>query len=226
VRLMKRSPPTRITAAIFDLDGTLLESGADIRAACNHMLTALGRSPLDAEVVRGFVGDGARALVARALGDGATEDEIARNLEVFLEYYAAHPADLGQLYEGARDLLEWLGPSRVGICTNKSRRVTLSVVEALHLKVGFVVAGGDTLKLKPSPDPVFLACSGLGVDPNEVVFVGDSEQDVLAARAAGCFAVGVLGGLGSEARLVGSEPDWLSPSLSTLNAEMRSWNFV
>jgi phosphoglycolate phosphatase len=223
---MKRLLPGRIAAAIFDLDGTLLDSEGDIGAACNHMLVQAGREPLEAATIRSFVGDGARTLVARALGVEREAPEVARHLDVFLSYYSDHPLDHGRLYEGGAELLAWLGPKRTGICTNKNKDITLRILKCLGLELCAVVGGGDTRQLKPSPEPVLLTCELLGVRPDEVVFVGDSEQDVLAARSAGCFVVGVLGGLGAESRLLSSEPDWVSPNLVALGHDMRTWNFV
>jgi phosphoglycolate phosphatase len=216
--------PRQISAVLFDLDGTLLDSARDIHAACNHMLGHAGRDPLSAETVAGFVGDGARALVARALGVEVHAPLVEPHLTVFLGYYEEHPLDLGELYPGAHDLLTWLGPSRCGIVTNKSRSVTQQIVRALDLKVGVVIAGGDTSALKPSPEPILLGCRSLGVAPSATVFVGDSEQDVRAARAAGCYSLGVLGGLQAEARLLSSEPDRIVSSLAELAREVPYWN--
>jgi 2-phosphoglycolate phosphatase len=221
---MTRPLPERISSVLFDLDGTLLDSLADIHAACNYMLEQAGRAQLSAEVVRGFVGDGARALVARALGVDRAAPSVPAHLEVFLTYYEAHPLDVGRLYPGARELLTWLGPQRSGIVTNKSRSITHKIVQTLGLEVGVIVAGGDTERLKPSPEPVLLACRSLGVQPASTVFVGDSEQDVHAARAAGCYAIGVLGGLQAEARLRAAAPDLLIDDLTELGAQVRRWD--
>jgi 2-phosphoglycolate phosphatase len=220
---MTRPLPKRISAVLFDLDGTLLDSESDIHAACNHMLEQAGHERLSTAIVRGFVGDGARALVARALGVEATAPSVDAPLKVFLAYYEAHPLDFGQLYPGARELLEWLGAKRCGIVTNKSKSITQQIARALGLEVGAIVGGGDTAKLKPSPEPVLLACRILGVQPSATVFVGDSEQDIHAAKSAGCYSVGVLGGLQAEDRLRAAAPDLLSTSLAELAVQVRNW---
>jgi phosphoglycolate phosphatase len=209
-------------AVAFDLDGTLIDSRLDIAAACNHVLVAAGRAPLDIAVIATFVGDGVRALVSRAFGipsDSPDLDELER---AFVARYSAHAVAHTTWMPGALDALEALRDIPVAVVTNKARSVTLAVLEALGAgdRFAFVYAGGDG-PLKPRPEPVLAAARALGVPVDALWVVGDGDQDLLSARAAGAVAVGVLGGFGSEARLRAALPEALLASLVELPALVR-----
>lgn len=214
--------PSPIEAVVFDLDGTLIDSFPDIRAACNHTLERLGRPALTDPVIRSFVGRGSRRLVASALGVTPEDDLVNEALAIFLDYYEAHPLDHTEPRPGALELLELLGTRSMAICTNKPARITARVVEALGWKTRFgaVIAGGDAPALKPDPRPVELACEKIGVSPHQSIMVGDGAEDVLAARAAGAFSVAVLGGFPREELVRGAEPDWLVADLFELQARL------
>lgn len=202
-------------AIIFDLDGTLIDSFEDIRVACDRTLEHLGRPPLDGATVRSFVGRGSRRLVALALGVEPDDELVSEALGFFLEYYESHPADFTKPTPGAVALLDSLSDFPIALCTNKPSRLTTRVIEALgwSSRFGAIVAGGDAPALKPDARPVELACSRLGVAPTRTAMVGDGPEDVLAARSAGAFSVGVLGGFPSEERLRSSNPDLIVPHL-------------
>jgi phosphoglycolate phosphatase len=212
----------RPQAVAFDLDGTLIDSRLDIAAACNHVLVAAGRAPLDVEVIATFVGDGVRALVSRAFAMAPGSPGLDALEQAFVARYAAHAVDQTTWMPGALDALEALRGTPVAIVTNKARSVTLAVLEALGAgaRFAFVYAGGDG-PLKPRPEPVLAVARALGVPVEALWVVGDGEQDLLAARAAGAVGIGVLGGFGAEARLRAALPDALLPSLAELPALVR-----
>jgi phosphoglycolate phosphatase len=226
--LMVASFPRSVAAVLFDLDGTLLDSRQDIAAACNHALVSAGRAALPVDEIGKFVGDGARRLVARAFGLEKDSPEVDPHLERFLRYYEAHPLDYGRAYPGVFEVVGQLAGTGLGVCTNKGSAITVKILEALGLgaQFGAVVGGGDAEALKPSPLPVLLACSRLGVSPSETLMIGDSEQDVSAARAAGCYAIGILGGFQEEDRLRASGPDLLLPNFAALLGLIPSWPFA
>src|SRR5690606_34590574 len=122
--------PSPIEAVVFDLDGTLIDSFPDIRAACNHTLERLGRPALTDPVIRSFVGRGSRRLVASALGVQPEDALVNEALAIFLDYYEAHPVDLTVPRPGALELIELFGARAMAICTNKPARITARVVEA------------------------------------------------------------------------------------------------
>jgi len=213
---MHRLPPR---AFAFDLDGTLVDSRLDIAAACNHVLVQAGRQPLDPAVVVGFVGDGVRALLARAFGlppEDGTLDPLVHEL---VRYYAAHPVVHTTWIPGALATLDALADAPAALVTNKAREVTLAVLDALGARgrFAFVYAGGDG-PLKPHPAPVTATARALGVPAEALWVVGDGAQDIQAARAAGATAIAVLGGFTSEQRLRETRPDALLESLPRLVA--------
>ncbi|MGR3795704.1 phosphoglycolate phosphatase [Vannielia sp. SX4] len=174
-------------AIVFDLDGTLVDSAADIHAAVNRMLTDAGEVPMSQEKVAGFVGHGIPTLVRRVMADRATPAEQEPEwLAAMLAHYAAHPADLTRPYPGVPEALAALqaGGYRLGLCTNKQRALSEQILEALGLAPFFnAVIGGDSLAVtKPDPAPLRAAFAALGGTP--LLYVGDSEVDAETARRA------------------------------------------
>lgn len=179
-------------AAIFDLDGTLADSVADIAAALNRVLVEEGVAPLEVAVVTGMVGAGARKLIERALIERSVAFDTAR-LDVlwarFVERYDADPCVHTRLYPGVREVLEgmraegWL----LGVCTNKPQSTADLVIDELGLRglFGTVVGGREGVPLKPAGDMIVRALGDLGAKAGDAVMVGDSKADVGAARAAG-----------------------------------------
>jgi phosphoglycolate phosphatase len=174
---------------IFDLDGTLVDSAPDLRTALNEMLRERGRPPLSPAQVRRMIGDGAPALVARALaasGAAAAADEAA--LPRFLELYQANATRLTRPYPGVPGTLAALRRAgyRTAICTNKPQRATLGVLQGLDLAPLFdAVAGGDRFAVrKPDPGHLFGLIGELGGQNGRAALIGDSEIDAAAARAA------------------------------------------
>jgi phosphoglycolate phosphatase len=209
-------------AVLFDLDGTIIDSRGDIAAACNHALTSVDRAPLDESVIAGFVGDGARLLVARALGLPPEEPLVERALTAFHRYYEDHAVVHTTLMPGARELLDALGDRPVALVTNKPRGATMAVLSALGLGERFAsVRTGSDGPLKPDPRAILDVLRWIRIEPRDAWVVGDGEQDVRAGRAAGCQTVGVRGGLQGDAKLVASEPDALVASLGELAEVVR-----
>jgi phosphoglycolate phosphatase len=215
-------------AVIFDLDGTLIDSRGDIVAALNHALTTTGRAPLPAVVIVRYVGDGARVLCARAAKLAENDPEVDTLLGRFLAYYGEHPLAFTRWQRGAPEALDELASTmpdiRLGLCTNKPRETTDAVLAALGIRTRFrvVVAGGDLSEKKPAPGPLLHAARALGVQPAEVVMVGDGPQDIECARAAGARSVAVEGFVPRQ-RLMDARPDVLLHSLGELPDVLRRW---
>jgi phosphoglycolate phosphatase len=212
--------PTGLPRAVaFDLDGTLIDSRADIAAACNHTLAWAGRKPLPVETISGFVGDGARSLLAQAFGIPTTAPELEALFGEWQRYYLAHPVVHTRLMPGAERALASFAERAIplALITNKARSVASAILDALDLARCFrAVYGGGDGPLKPSPAPVFRVAEQLGLNPQDLWLVGDGVQDIAAARAAGACAIAVVGGFHDAARLRAAEPDAVFRDLDEL----------
>lgn len=179
---------------LFDLDGTLVDSAPDLAFAVNQTLIELDLTPFSQDVIRGWVGNGANILIQRALS-GSTEisttinNELkTRALEIFFQIYQSHNCIETKLYNGVLNTLKTLKKRgyRLAIITNKPERFITPIINGLGLDGLFeLVIGGDTLeKRKPDPLPLNHACKQLSVMIEECVMIGDSKNDILAAKAA------------------------------------------
>ena len=211
-----------ISVALFDLDGTLVDSLADLTDAVNHMLTGFGRQQLGPAQVRQLVGKGARNLVQRALSTDSP-DEINRGLAAFTEFNALHIADKSRLYPGARELLQQLADDgiRMAVISNKQEALSRLILEALEVEAFFDrIAGGDTFtEMKPSPLPLVRVIGKLGCSPANAVMVGDSINDIQAGNRAGITTIGCRWGYGNRDEL--SEAGFRADSCSDIIALLR-----
>jgi phosphoglycolate phosphatase len=198
----KRYP---VRALIFDLDGTLIDSKMDLIHSVNATLTEMGRAKLSDEVISSYIGHGAPMLMSRALGGVAKEDELARGLGYFLEYYEAHKLDNTYLYPGVSETLATLGEQKVAmaVLTNKPVKMSVRILEALGIAKYFrVIYGGNSFETK-KPDPLG-AKAILGEfkikNAAESMMIGDSEVDIQTARNADMIATAVNYGFGIHDR--------------------------
>jgi len=187
------SRPLSVRAVLFDLDGTLVDSAPDLTLAANKMLSALGYPQVNCSQVKGWVGDGVRSLVRRALtailGDVPAESLIEQSYVLFQRYYAESVYQDSTLYPGVHETLQTLKSSGLALAcvTNKPSRFTKPVLEKSGLTgfFGAVVSGDDLSLKKPDPAPLEFAAEQLGVPLTACVLVGDSINDISAAGAAG-----------------------------------------
>jgi phosphoglycolate phosphatase len=192
-------PRLRARAVVVDLDGTLLDTVADLAAAVNLMLAELGRDALPEPIVATYVGKGADVLVHRALGGGldARVDAAlhARGAAAFARHYAFENGRHARPYAGAREGLDAMRGMglRLACVTNKPQAFADPLLERCGMRGDFeLVLGGDALpRKKPDPMPLLHAAGALGAAPHEVVAIGDSVNDALAARAAGMSVLAV-----------------------------------
>jgi phosphoglycolate phosphatase len=182
--------------AVFDLDGTLVDSVDDLHASVNHALAAVGLPPRTREEVRGFVGEGARVLLARAVAPRA--DLLDPALAAWRTHYAAHCLDRTRPYPGIEPLLA--GARRaLAVHTNKPGAMARKILDGLGLAPRFAaVIGGDDAPRKPDPAGLLAIMARVGAAPADTVFVGDSRHDLATARAAGVQPVAVTWGLSSR----------------------------
>jgi phosphoglycolate phosphatase len=186
--------PVEIEAVVIDLDGTLVDSVPGIAEAVRRMLLELGRALLPAETVRDYVGQGIGVLVRRVLAgsrDGEPDPALlARALPSFERHYSDTVSFGCAIFPGVPEGIAAFraAGARIGCVTNKAARYTEALLAALGLGDEFeVVVSGDTLPhRKPHPAPLLHAAERLGVAPARMLMIGDSGNDVAAARAAGC----------------------------------------
>jgi phosphoglycolate phosphatase len=191
---MNKSFPLTVEAVMIDLDGTLLDTIPDLAAATNLMLEALGEAVLPLDTVRNFVGKGIPRLVERALArdiDGkAGSESMARALPVFERFYTEVNGRHTTMYPGVREGLELMRKAgfRLACVTNKAGAFTGPLLERMGLAHFFeLTVSGDTLpRKKPDPMQLLHVCQAFGIAPARMLMIGDSGNDVQAARAAGC----------------------------------------
>ena len=179
--------------AIFDLDGTLVDTAPDIIDALNRTLTDLDLAPVDDATGRSFIGGGARKLVADGLaksaGRTAEENAIDDAYARFIQYYTQKSAARSAVYPGVRDALDALADTglAMGVCTNKPHALSLDVLEAFDLHRYFrVVIGGDALpERKPAAGHLLETARRTAPEFSRAIMIGDSPTDVAAARNAG-----------------------------------------
>jgi 2-phosphoglycolate phosphatase len=210
---------------VFDLDGTLVDSGKDIAQATNFALSSHGLPRLELSEVLSYVGDGARLLLARAARLDPEDQRLGGLLATFLDHYAEHAVDHTRPLPGVIETLDALPDFTLAVCTNKPRKTTEIVLKALELDARFsaVIAGGDLPRNKPDPAPLHEIARRLGVKPPELVMVGDGPQDVECGRAVGARTVGVLGGIADSNRLRAAAPDAVVGSLLELPELLQRW---
>jgi phosphoglycolate phosphatase len=187
-------------AVIFDLDGTLIDTAADLAASMNHVLRRAGRGPVPLDRVRHLVGHGARAMLEKGFQEngGAAPADLDPYVALFLEHYLQHIADHSRPFPGAIEALDVLQSegAAIAICTNKRETLARALFEALRLTGRFsAIVGADTVGVaKPDARPVLAALQRSGADRG--VFVGDSDTDIRAANAAGMPCITALFGYG------------------------------
>ena len=215
------------TAFLFDLDGTLADTLPDIASTTNHVRARFDLPPVDDDTVRSFIGDGARALLLRALRDVLPDPGAARDRrldEAYALYTEHHDGQCTQrttLFAGARDHVERLRRDgcALAIVTNKPERFAIPVARHLGLDDCFpVVVGGDTVApKKPDPAPLRFALQQLGAEGARVTMVGDGLQDVRAGKAFGARTIACLFGYADPdaLRTEGADEYWRAFGVAT-----------
>ena len=197
---------------IFDLDGTLIDSAPDLAESVNHMLTKLGRKPFDEATIRSWVGNGAQMLVKRALSGSKDPKPLSQTffkeaLSIFLEHYEQNLVNKTTLYPGVKETLKSLSHKRLAIATNKPERFVKPILQKLGIDCFDVVVGGDSLHAK-KPDPAMLHYILQKTCAKEALMVGDSKNDILAAKNAGLPCVAVTYGYNQGENLQSLKPDY------------------
>ena len=209
-------------AVLFDLDGTLADTAADLGAALNHLRVREGLAPLALAEFRSHASSGARGLLKVGFGLLPEDSRYESMRNAFLDFYEANICVETRLFPGMPELLHAIERRglRWGVVTNKSRRFTPRVLAALEVdkRAACIVCGDSTPHLKPHPASLQLAARELALEPAECVYVGDDLRDMQAAQAAGMYSVAAAWGYGEafeswKADRIAVQPTDLIPTL-------------
>ncbi|MCX7627018.1 MAG: HAD-IA family hydrolase [Methylophilaceae bacterium] len=193
----------KVKAVLFDLDGTFADTAPALGLALNMQRERHGLPPLPQEAIRPYASHGTRGLLGIGFGLSPEDAAFAAMREEYLQLYEAVFCRQPVLFEGITEVLQTLERWHMpwGIVTNKPRRFTLPLMEALGLaqRSASIVSGDDCARPKPYPDSLLLASRQMGIAPKDCVYVGDAERDVVAGRAAGMqTVVATYGYLGKD----------------------------
>lgn len=204
----------------FDLDGTLVNSLPDLALSVNSALVELGLPQAEESLVLTWIGNGADVLSARALdwakkqtGRSLNEEEVLQFKRRFGFYYGENLCNISRLYPNVKETLETLKAQGyiLAVVTNKPTKHVQPVLAAFGIDHLFSeMLGGQSLPaIKPHPAPLYYLCGKLGLYPKQVLFVGDSRNDILAAHSAGCPVVGLTYGYNYNIPIAEANPDWV-----------------
>jgi len=218
--------PENKKALLFDLDGTLVDSAPDLALAINQMLTELHLSTFPQDTIRSWVGNGAQTLVERALSGSVTIDStldpvrVNQALPIFLSAYRQCLCEESTLYPEVKETLvalKGLG-YRLAVVTNKPAQFIEPIIDGLGLNGLFeLFIGGDSLtERKPHPLPIYHACQQLAVNIELCLMIGDSKNDILAAKAAKMESVGFTYGYNYGEDIAIYHPEWRLEHFSAL----------
>lgn len=187
--------------AVFDMDGTILDTLEDLKDSTNFALEKCGYPTRTYDEVRRFVGNGIRKLIERAVPEGLTVEQVDRVHEVFTEHYKVHCADKTKAYDGIKPLLEKLRASGVktAVVSNKADYGVQELCkEYFDGLFDYAVGEREGIRRKPAPDSVNEALRVLGMDKSEAVYIGDSDVDFETAKNAELPCISVLWGFRDE----------------------------
>jgi 2-phosphoglycolate phosphatase len=192
-----------VRAVLFDLDGTLADTAADLAGALNRVRADRSLPPVALDVLRPHASHGARGMLGAAFGIGKESPDFEPLRDMFLAHYEAALCDKTRLFDNAETVLAEIERRglRWGIVTNKASRYTRPLLERLALshRTVAIVCGDSTANAKPHPEPLLAAAKMLELDGADCVYVGDAERDIIAGRAAGMKTlVASYGYLGSD----------------------------
>jgi phosphoglycolate phosphatase len=206
----------KVDLLVFDLVGTLTRSADDLAASVNHTLRTLGLPTLTPDAVRGFIGDGVKVLVKKALGPA--QEHYDRAMGLFSAYYAEHLLDHTTLYPDVIETLDHFDRKNKVIVTNKLYQFTIRITTALGIAGRFreIIGEDSTPFKKPDPRLLRLVMSKWGAAPDRTVMIGDGVNDILLAQQAGAIGCAFLNGITEREKLLALSPDLTCEKLSDL----------
>lgn len=210
----------KYNAVIFDLDGTLTDTLADLRNSVNYALSKFGFPERTTEEIRSFVGNGVKRLIYLSVPENTPEETAEKCLSIFKEHYAANSLVETKPYDGITELLSELKSRGVktAVVTNKMHSAAADIVE--HFFGGLIdvtVGQVDGIAQKPQPDGIYKALEALDVPKEKAVYVGDSEVDCITAKNAGIPCIGVTWGFRDRDVLIENGADFIADSVQELS---------
>lgn len=207
-----------IDLVMFDLDGTLADTGRDLADAVNRTRAHFNLEPLPATLVHSHVGRGVEYLLRHSLPEDYCE-RFPEVMRVFLEWYESHLLDTTVLYPSVHDVLDYFRDKRRVVVSNKMSRLTVAILRGLGIEKHFdAILGGDSVpEKKPHPALLNNVLNRFQVSATNALMVGDGDTDIEAGRKAGVVTCGVTYGLGSREDLVAAKPDFLIDDLAQLS---------
>ena len=214
----------KVKAAIFDLDGTLLDTLADIGTGANLALSRFGLPTHPVRAYRDYIGHGIRTLLRQAMPE-QIDDEIRNQvIEFYLEYYPENCTVHTAYYPGVRELLKALEEKGfyLAVISNKTERTALKITDHYFADVPwkFVRGNNGQRPLKPALEAGYLALEALNVKPEEILYVGDGDTDMEFASKLGFIAAGVTWGYRDPDQLLAAGADFLCDSFAELQEKL------
>lgn len=207
---------------LFDLDGTLIDSRADLTNSINLMLQELNADLLPPQQILSFVGEGVRLLVERSLrvswGNDPGEPQILQAMQIFATQYQDHMLDHTTLYPEVKETLSLLSEIPKAVVTNKQYKFSRAILEGLEIAQYFmaVIGGDSTSERKPAAEPLLEAARLCNARPEECLMIGDTRIDILAGKAAGIKTCGYVNGFRGSEELITAQADYLISSFGEL----------
>lgn len=213
-----------IKGIIFDLDGTLLDTLEDLTDAVNHVMLQFSLETKSLDQVRSYVGNGVVKLIEQCVPGGETHEQFTEILSAFMNYYEANCDHKTKPYEGILALIETLHSEgrQLGIVSNKFDRAVKELNrQYFHSWIDFALGVSDALHRKPAPDMVYACIEQMHLKPEEVVYVGDSEVDLMTAQNAGIKCISVLWGFRTREVLMENGATQMVSSVKELERLLR-----
>jgi len=207
---------------IFDLDGTLINSVPDLATSVNFMLNKLNRKTFSEDEIHKWVGNGATALVKRALSGSREIKEINETLfnkafEIFMTYYQNNVCEKTIIYPNVKETLEKLQHKKLAIVTNKPYKFIEPILKKLDIDMFDLYIGADSLdEKKPSPKPLLYVCKKFNINPKNAIMIGDSKNDIISAKNANIESVGVTWGYNYGESIEKYNPDYIIDDMQKL----------
>ncbi len=207
-----------IKVAIFDLDGTLIDSKKDIIGSLNYVLKELGLPEKPPEVVRGYIGLGRDRFISDGLGHTAAPEMVKKANDIFNKYYPEHMLDTTCLFPGVLEILEYLKDKILVIITNKNRDITVQTLSHFNIeKYFYKVTGGDDVNCrKPDPCQINNLLKEVDAPKGEAIMIGDSDIDIKSGKAAGIITCGLTYGIGRKEDIEKAKPDYIFDDIRKL----------